>query len=289
MTSVLNKEKLILDKAIHLFAKKGFHQTSIQEIADECGISKGSIYSYFHSKDALLIESLNYFFSQIEMKFQKIDKLNISSKEKLVKQLAVIFEKVYEYKQIMLTEAYMQKMPLNEKIKKALLRQQMKLRKNYFNRLVNVYGKKIVSHAWDLVVILEGMFYSFSGMFFVKEKKLQSEKLSRYLVSRMDDLVKGILEKKESVIFTNKEMNDYSLLTDFSKKERKERIDGLLTKIKNIFMEQECDKNCIMSVEVLEEELERAEPREVVIDGMLQNIEKEEVAHYVFELKELLQ
>ncbi|MBU2491482.1 MAG: TetR/AcrR family transcriptional regulator [Bacteroidetes bacterium] len=45
---------IILEKALLLFANKGFHGTSINDIANEAGISKGLAYNYFESKDAIL-------------------------------------------------------------------------------------------------------------------------------------------------------------------------------------------------------------------------------------------
>jgi len=48
------KTKLILDTALELFAKKGFHQTSISDITRKAGISKGLLYNYFGSKDEVL-------------------------------------------------------------------------------------------------------------------------------------------------------------------------------------------------------------------------------------------
>ncbi|MCY8280477.1 TetR/AcrR family transcriptional regulator, partial [Bacillus inaquosorum] len=35
------KEKLIIETALKLFAQKGYNSTSVQEIAKECKISKG--------------------------------------------------------------------------------------------------------------------------------------------------------------------------------------------------------------------------------------------------------
>jgi len=46
--------ELILDKALYLFANKGFHGTSISDIANEAGISKGLAYNYFDSKETIL-------------------------------------------------------------------------------------------------------------------------------------------------------------------------------------------------------------------------------------------
>jgi len=48
------KTKLILDTALELFAEKGYHQTSINDITRKAGISKGLLYNYFESKDEVL-------------------------------------------------------------------------------------------------------------------------------------------------------------------------------------------------------------------------------------------
>lgn len=47
-------KKKILDSALELFATKSFHGTSMQDIADHAGISKGLAYNYFESKDTIL-------------------------------------------------------------------------------------------------------------------------------------------------------------------------------------------------------------------------------------------
>lgn len=52
------KRKLILDSSLKVFALKGYHETSIASIASEAGISKGLIYNYFESKEAVLKETL---------------------------------------------------------------------------------------------------------------------------------------------------------------------------------------------------------------------------------------
>ena len=49
-----NKKELIRSSALKLFAKKGFFVSSISMIASEAGISKGLIYNYYESKEALL-------------------------------------------------------------------------------------------------------------------------------------------------------------------------------------------------------------------------------------------
>lgn len=54
------KSRLILESALKLFADKGYHTSSISQIAKAAGISKGLVYNYFESKEDLL---QNIFFS----------------------------------------------------------------------------------------------------------------------------------------------------------------------------------------------------------------------------------
>ena len=45
----------ILDAATKVFAEKGFHPTTIKDIANEAGIAHGTIYNYFENKTALML------------------------------------------------------------------------------------------------------------------------------------------------------------------------------------------------------------------------------------------
>ncbi|WP_234736791.1 TetR/AcrR family transcriptional regulator [Tellurirhabdus bombi] len=50
----------ILKKAMRLFKRQGYHRTSMDDLAKECGVLKGSFYYYFSSKEALMKEVLQY-------------------------------------------------------------------------------------------------------------------------------------------------------------------------------------------------------------------------------------
>ena len=56
------KKELIVDAALHLFAEKGYYNTSITKIASKAKISKGLMYNYFESKEDLLTHILKSFF-----------------------------------------------------------------------------------------------------------------------------------------------------------------------------------------------------------------------------------
>jgi TetR/AcrR family transcriptional regulator, fatty acid metabolism regulator protein len=48
------KRRLILDAAVRVFARKGFHTCRVDDIAAEAGVAHGLLYHYFSSKDELL-------------------------------------------------------------------------------------------------------------------------------------------------------------------------------------------------------------------------------------------
>ncbi len=72
----------ILRAALELFATNGFHATSISQISEAAGISKGLMYNYFKSKDELLREL-------IEEGFKQLGELMISVNEETDPRIAI--------------------------------------------------------------------------------------------------------------------------------------------------------------------------------------------------------
>jgi TetR/AcrR family fatty acid metabolism transcriptional regulator len=50
----VDKRRLILDAAVRVFARQGFHTCRVSDIADEAGVAYGLVYHYFSSKDQIL-------------------------------------------------------------------------------------------------------------------------------------------------------------------------------------------------------------------------------------------
>jgi TetR/AcrR family fatty acid metabolism transcriptional regulator len=50
----VDKRRLILDAAIHVFARRGFHACRVSDVADEAGVAYGLVYHYFDSKEEIL-------------------------------------------------------------------------------------------------------------------------------------------------------------------------------------------------------------------------------------------
>src|SRR5205085_12029416 len=77
------KRRQILDAAVRVFARRGFNQCRVSDIADEAGVAYGLVYHYFRSKDEVLdtlfLERWNVMLEVI----RDIDERDIAPREKL--------------------------------------------------------------------------------------------------------------------------------------------------------------------------------------------------------------
>jgi AcrR family transcriptional regulator len=53
-SAVEDKRRQLLDAAVRVFARKGFHASRVGDIAEEAGVAHGLLYHYFKSKDEVL-------------------------------------------------------------------------------------------------------------------------------------------------------------------------------------------------------------------------------------------
>ena len=78
-----DKRRLILDAAVHVFARQGFHSCRVSDVADEANVAYGLVYHYFRSKDEVLdtlfLERWNVLLEVIT----EIDRQELPARDKL--------------------------------------------------------------------------------------------------------------------------------------------------------------------------------------------------------------
>jgi AcrR family transcriptional regulator len=84
------KEKILLS-ALELFAKKGYSNTSISDIASLAGISKGLAYNYFEGKHKLMEEVITILFTEVEKMFFVLEEIK-DPFEKIQKVIDLMFD-----------------------------------------------------------------------------------------------------------------------------------------------------------------------------------------------------
>lgn len=90
-----NTRGKIITAAWDLFYEQGYDDTTIEEIIDQSGTSKGSFYHYFEGKDALL-GSLSYIFDEEYERLQSEIDENMHSFDKLLYLNEKLFEMIEE-------------------------------------------------------------------------------------------------------------------------------------------------------------------------------------------------
>ncbi|WP_407314522.1 TetR/AcrR family transcriptional regulator [Desulfosporosinus sp. SB140] len=84
LRSINTKEK-ILEVAFSLFCKKGYYNTTTNEIAKQAEVSIGSLYSYYKDKDTILLEILELYNQQfITIKEEVLAQADIFKEDKKV-------------------------------------------------------------------------------------------------------------------------------------------------------------------------------------------------------------
>jgi TetR/AcrR family transcriptional regulator, fatty acid metabolism regulator protein len=79
----IDKRRQILDAAIRVFARQGFHATRVSDIADEAGVAYGLVYHYFKSKEEVLNELFSERWSLLLAAIEETDQQDGSPREKL--------------------------------------------------------------------------------------------------------------------------------------------------------------------------------------------------------------
>jgi AcrR family transcriptional regulator len=77
------RRKQILEAALTIFSQKGFHATNVSDVAAQAGVSQGTIYWYFESKEELFTAALLSFFEDFGEEMVAALDACVSASEKL--------------------------------------------------------------------------------------------------------------------------------------------------------------------------------------------------------------
>ena len=78
-----DRRRQILDAAIRVFAREGYHSCRVSDIADEAGVAYGLVYHYFRSKDEVMNELFTERWSLLLAAIDEVDRGDGSGREKL--------------------------------------------------------------------------------------------------------------------------------------------------------------------------------------------------------------
>ncbi|MGI8313508.1 TetR/AcrR family transcriptional regulator [Halobacillus mangrovi] len=259
----------IIEQSIKLFAKKGFSSTSVQEIANECGMSKGAFYLHFKSKDALLLEIFNYYYERIQRKIDDIQSLDLDARTKFIRQMQITFEEIAEHREFIIMQIREQAIPFNENIDEFLKKTRFNSYLFYKRHLLAIYGKEVEEFLWEISLLLQGIFKGFMDLVIIENAKLDFKALSEAMLRRTDYIVEGFKASGDQPVITESVM-DQVIPKDYYQYELDEIIQRLIE------LEDQSSGEINDTLSVLLDEIQKNDPRPAIIKGMLFNLDEVE-------------
>jgi len=269
------KKQQIIETAIRFFAQKGYHATSIQEIVDELGIAKGSLYLHFKSKEDLLLSIYKYYVDLFLAKmYGSNEEEGLSPKERLSKKVLEQFKFLIEHRDFLIMQMQDNPIPINRELKEILFDFRAKIMYWQQKQIISIYGEEAKPYSLDGSTMFTSMVQSYLSYIMFDGQNFDLEELSNFIVDRLDDVMTGMMSKKPIPILKEQMLNEY---LDIREKTLKNY--GILQEIhemRNIVSQLEQDYNDLTLLEevlstltILEEEFKKENPKQLIIKGML--------------------
>ncbi|WP_078412299.1 TetR/AcrR family transcriptional regulator [Priestia abyssalis] len=195
-----DRKQHVIKMAHQLFIEKGFQATSIQDILDYSGISKGTFYNYFPSKNELLIALFKTIYGKMEKERNELlmgqDPSNI---EIFIKQVELQMKTNRTNKLISLfEEVYFSK---DEDLKEFIKRGQMRIIRWTFGRFIDIFGDSKKPYLLDCAIMFMGILnHNLKYNALAHETAADIYEVVRYSVERVVKMVEEVAETGDQLI-----------------------------------------------------------------------------------------
>jgi TetR/AcrR family fatty acid metabolism transcriptional regulator len=85
-----DKRRLLLDAAVRVFARKGYHAARVGDIAEEAGVAYGLLYHYFSSKEEVLRDVFRETWRALIATIESVERAGDSPREQLRKVAEIL-------------------------------------------------------------------------------------------------------------------------------------------------------------------------------------------------------
>ncbi|MGD6830763.1 TetR/AcrR family transcriptional regulator [Sutcliffiella halmapala] len=198
----MNERKLqVIKKAHQLFIEKGFQATSIQDILDFSGISKGTFYNYFSSKNELLIELFKTIYTKLEKDRADlligkdpadinifIQQIEMQMHTNRANKLISLFEEVFFSK--------------DEELKEFIKRGQLRMIRWIYERFIDLFGEEKKPYLLDCSIMFMGILnhnikFNLMGQ---ESGSASIHRVVKYSVERIVQVVNEVVQTKDQLI-----------------------------------------------------------------------------------------
>lgn len=259
---------MILDAAVELFAEKGIEATSVQQITEKCGISKGAFYLHFKSKEQLTVAILDYFMQNALL---KIDQSVISTElndEKLYQYYYESLSYFQHYKSLALIFLREQMADVGDLCFQKMLFYEGLTMLTISEMLDSIFGDRIAETKYDLILLMQGMLKTYMNALLFINQTLDIHIIARSLVEKTN-----VLAEHSSIYILNKTHLSHDLSSIISSDIIRAELEAIETTDLTPLEQQ--------SIEVLVEQFQQPIQQQAIVVGLLHNIKDNQKLHWV--------
>ena len=255
------KKQLIMEKALELFAKQGFEATSVQQITEHCGISKGAFYLSFKSKEELITALIDDFMMQIT---SDIDYLVRNTKDEhlLYEFYYAIFHAFHKHSDLANVLLKEQSHTFNKELILKIQYYEKRIENAILLMIERLYGDGVKDTKYDLIYCIKGFMSTYSQLFVFYNVPLDLKLLAESLVEKTN-----ILARHMTVPFVTQglsQMFKQPMKEEVSKEQILEVIEEKINE-----MEESIEKESLI---LLKQHLHEATLPPAIVKGLLENI-----------------
>lgn len=284
----MQRHQDVIDAATRLFSEKGEQATTVDEIAKEAGIAKGTFYKMFGSKDELIQQIMKQFLaSNYELLHYVQQMPTESGREKLEKFCSLVMGYIYDQRHFLLsyilphganTHDIVKIIPTFNDFEKQL----MNLTKELF---LSAYGPKVEPFIWDIVYIFGSVHKEFSFHVIRHQSPMTIDKTSKLISTILDYVVQHFLDQTLQPVITTKQfdeiMGSKSLSVD-----KESQVTELLKAIERkiaalLSSESLLARELAEAMGSLNDELGQSKPRTGVIKALLNFLKQDEELNHI--------
>ncbi|RLL47130.1 TetR/AcrR family transcriptional regulator [Oceanobacillus piezotolerans] len=255
------KKQLIMEQALELFAEQGIDATSVQQITDKCGISKGAFYLSFKSKDELILTVLDDFIKRFISDIDYV--VNNREKENLLYEFYLsILNFFNEHSNFAKIFVKQQNFYISKEFIIKLEEYQQLFDRTVFKLVDRYYGDKVEDNKYDLAYCIQGFMKLYADLFFSMDIPVDMNRLCQSLVEKTDLIAAHttipVITKKISQLMNKPSCENYSK-------------DEICTLIQQELqeMEESIEKDSLI---LLKEDLSNPKLSPALLNGLLENI-----------------
>lgn len=278
----MNERKArLIESGMKLFAEKGYHNTSVQEIVTDANISKGAFYTYFKSKEDFIASSFYYFHLTMSEKVIRVMKEDLAPRISLAKQITMVADYIEQHKNFIIMHLR-EDMSIGEDMEATF--RQIRL-KNYnwmSGNIKAIYGDDIKDYLMDSIIQMEGLMNGYFQWIVLDHIKVDKERIGSFLVERLNDIVVGMMNAGEdSIIISESIVNNESYIDEQERESKQvEIIYSLRHKIDQLKVTAKEKERLNKVVKTIEEQMQQGKKEEsIMVQGLLVHFKEIEVLH----------